>query len=42
MNASGPTIAPIDTGSAGSSTWRGSNGGRKASTCACVGMSTRS
>ena len=42
MKASGPTIAPIDTGSAGSSTWRGSYGGRKASTCACVGMSTRS
>ena len=32
MNASGPTIAPIVTGSAGSSTWRGSNGGRNAST----------
>ena len=42
MNASGPTIAPIVTGSAGSSTCRGSNGGRYASTCACVGMSTRS
>ena len=33
MNASGPTIAPIVTGSSGSSTWRGSNGGRNASTC---------
>ena len=40
VNASGPTIAPIVTGSSGSSTWRGSNGGRKASTCSCVGMST--
>ena len=37
MKASGPTIAPIVTGSAGSSTWRGSYGGRNASTCACVG-----
>ena len=37
VNASGPTIAPIVTGSSGSSTWRGSNGGRKASTCSCVG-----
>ena len=37
MNASGPTIAPIVTGSEGSSTWRGSNGGRKASTCSWVG-----
>ena len=27
-NASGPTIAPIVTGSSGSSSWRGSNGGR--------------
>ena len=41
-NASGPTIAPIVTGSAGSSTWRGSYGGRKASTCSWVGTSTRS
>ncbi len=31
-NASGPTIAPIDTGAAGSSTWRGWNGGRNRST----------
>ena len=37
MNASGPTIAPIVIGSSGSSTWRGSNGGRNASTCSCVG-----
>ena len=28
MKASGPTIAPIVTGSAGISTWRGVNGGR--------------
>ncbi len=27
-NASGPTIAPIVTGSSGSRTWRGTNGGR--------------
>ena len=38
VNASGPTIAPIVTGSSGSSTCRGSNGGRKASTCSCVGQ----
>ena len=37
VNASGPTIAPIEIGSSGSSTWRGSNGGRNASTCSCVG-----
>ena len=42
VNASGPTIAPIVTGSSGSSTWRGSNGGRNASTCSCDGTSTRS
>ena len=41
MNASGPTMAPIVIGSAGSSTWRGSNAGRKASTCSCEGSSTR-
>ena len=38
--ASGPTIAPIVTGSAGSSTWRGSKVGRKESTCSWAGMST--
>ena len=42
MNASGPTIAPIVTGSSGSSTCRGSNGGRNASTCSCAGRSTGS
>ena len=42
MNASGPTIAPIVTGSDGSSTWRGTNGGRKASTWSGRGRSTRS
>ena len=42
VNASGPTMAPIVTGSAGSSTCRGSNRGRNASTCSCVGMSTLS
>jgi len=42
MNASGPTIAPIDTGSSGSSTWRGAYGGRNASTSDCSGTSTRS
>ena len=41
-NASGPTIAPIVTGSAGSSTWRGSKAGRNASTCSWLGRSTRS
>ncbi len=40
--ASGPTIAPIVIGSAGSSTWRGSKVGRKPSTLSCVGMSTSS
>ncbi len=42
MNASGPTMAPIETGSAGSSTCRGSYRGRKSSTCCCVGISARS
>ena len=32
VNASGPTIAPIVTGSSGSSTCRGSKAGRNAST----------
>ena len=40
--ASGPTIAPIVIGSAGSSSCRGSNGGRNASTCSWSGMSTSS
>ncbi len=37
MNASGPTIAPIVIGSSGSSSWRGSNGGRNASTWPAAG-----
>ena len=41
-NASGPTIAPMVTGSSGSSCCRGTNGGRKASTWSCVGRSTSS
>src|SRR3954453_13528620 len=42
MNASGPTIAPMLMGAAGSRTWRGTNGDRKASTCSAVATSTRS
>ena len=42
MKASGPTIAPIVTGAAGSSTWRGMNGGTNASTSAWSGRSTSS
>src|ERR1019366_4721585 len=41
-NASGPTIAPIVIGSAGSITCTGSYRGRNASTSPCVGTSTRS
>src|SRR3954451_13843198 len=32
MNASGPTMAPMVIGSSGSSTWRGTNGGRNVAT----------
>ena len=42
VKASGPTIAPIETGSAGSSTCRGSNDGRNASTWSAPGTSSRS
>ena len=42
MNASGPTMAPMDTGSSGSSTCRGWYGGRNASTSSWPGMSARS
>ena len=40
MKASGPTIAPMVTGSSGSSTCLGSNGGRNTSTCSWLRIST--
>ena len=42
VKASGPTIAPIVTGSSGSSHCRARNGGRKASTWSCPGTSISS
>ena len=42
VKASGPTIAPMETGSDGSRICRGSNGGRNASTWLAPGSSSRS